>query len=153
MGPVTPSGDVYVAPVSTLGSTLALWNFEYSYDAGSNAGTTTYITIADNHNHTFADFPLFVFDNTFAGTAAQNSENIGFFPFTIGAFDPTAPAIYSIDLATKDANGALLASVDIQVNVGAVPEPSTWAMLILGFCGVGFMTYRRRNQATALTAA
>jgi hypothetical protein len=26
-----------------------------------------------------------------------------------------------------------------------VPEPSTWAMMILGFCGVGFMAYRRRN--------
>ncbi|MEH2492929.1 hypothetical protein V1280_008868 [Bradyrhizobium sp. AZCC 2230] len=37
--------------------------------------------------------------------------------------------------------------------VGAVPEPSTWAMMILGFAGVGFMAYRRRNQASALTAA
>jgi len=28
---------------------------------------------------------------------------------------------------------------------GAVPEPSTWAMVILGFAGVGFMAYRRRS--------
>lgn len=27
------------------------------------------------------------------------------------------------------------------------PEPSTWAMMILGFLGVGYLTYRRRNQA------
>jgi hypothetical protein len=27
----------------------------------------------------------------------------------------------------------------------AVPEPSTWAMMILGFMGVGFMAYRRKN--------
>jgi PEP-CTERM motif len=27
----------------------------------------------------------------------------------------------------------------------AVPEPSTWAMMILGFAGVGYMTYRRRK--------
>jgi hypothetical protein len=27
----------------------------------------------------------------------------------------------------------------------AVPEPSTWAMMILGFAGIGFMAYRRRN--------
>jgi hypothetical protein len=27
-----------------------------------------------------------------------------------------------------------------------VPEPSTWAMMILGFFGVGFMAYRRKNQ-------
>ena len=29
--------------------------------------------------------------------------------------------------------------------VDAVPEPSTWAMMILGFAGIGVMTYRRRN--------
>jgi hypothetical protein len=37
-------------------------------------------------------------------------------------------------------------------NVGAVPEPSTWAMMILGFAGVGFMAYRRKNKR-ALNAA
>jgi hypothetical protein len=35
-------------------------------------------------------------------------------------------------------------------SVAAVPEPSTWAMMILGFAGVGFMAYRRRTQTTAL---
>jgi len=35
----------------------------------------------------------------------------------------------------------------------AVPEPSTWAMMILGFAGIGYMTYRRRKQSTALSAA
>jgi PEP-CTERM motif len=33
--------------------------------------------------------------------------------------------------------------------VEAVPEPATWAMMVLGFFGVGFMAYRRRNQNTA----
>jgi hypothetical protein len=28
----------------------------------------------------------------------------------------------------------------------SVPEPSTWAMMILGFCGIGFMAYRRKGQ-------
>jgi hypothetical protein len=32
--------------------------------------------------------------------------------------------------------------------VTAVPEPSTWAMMILGFFGVGFMAYRRRSGVT-----
>jgi hypothetical protein len=36
--------------------------------------------------------------------------------------------------------------------VEAVPEPSTWAMMILGFCGVGFMAYRRRDQSVSLNA-
>ncbi|MBA2399451.1 MAG: PEPxxWA-CTERM sorting domain-containing protein, partial [Bradyrhizobium sp.] len=30
--------------------------------------------------------------------------------------------------------------------VNAVPEPSTWAMMILGFAGVGFMAYRRKTR-------
>ena len=29
--------------------------------------------------------------------------------------------------------------------IGGVPEASTWAMMILGFVGVGFMAYRRKS--------
>lgn len=34
--------------------------------------------------------------------------------------------------------------------VAAVPEPSTWAMMIFGLAGVGFLAYRRRNQFAAV---
>ncbi|ANW02305.1 hypothetical protein LMTR13_21150 [Bradyrhizobium icense] len=34
----------------------------------------------------------------------------------------------------------------IQTISGAVPEPATWAMMILGFAGVGFLAYRRKKQ-------
>ena len=34
------------------------------------------------------------------------------------------------------------------VVVTGVPEPATWAMMILGFFGVGFMAYRRKSQST-----
>jgi hypothetical protein len=39
---------------------------------------------------------------------------------------------------------------DIQVNdpVASVPELSTWAMMILGFAGVGFRAYRRKSQTS-----
>jgi PEP-CTERM motif len=37
--------------------------------------------------------------------------------------------------------------------VSGVPEPSTWAMMILGFCGVGFMAYRRKQNGAALSLA
>ena len=36
-------------------------------------------------------------------------------------------------------------------NMSAVPEASTWAMMILGFCGLGFMAYRRTDKV-AVTA-
>ena len=36
---------------------------------------------------------------------------------------------------------------------GDVPEPSTWAMLIVGFAGIGCMAYRRRNKPAMRRAA
>jgi hypothetical protein len=44
----------------------------------------------------------------------------------------------------NDVLGSFLpSSVIISVNP-SVPEPSTWAMLLIGFAGIGFMIYRRR---------
>jgi hypothetical protein len=37
-------------------------------------------------------------------------------------------------------------------DVAAVPEPSTWAMMILGFAGVGFMAYRRKSKPALMAA-
>lgn len=36
---------------------------------------------------------------------------------------------------------------------GAVPEPSTWAMMILGFLGVGLTAYRRSRKGGAAAVA
>jgi hypothetical protein len=38
------------------------------------------------------------------------------------------------------------------IGVGAVPEPSTWAMMILGFAGIGFMAYRRKSKPALMAA-
>src|SRR5258705_2676638 len=49
-----------------------------------------------------------------------------------------------------------LGAGDIEITHGAspnaVPEPSTWAMMILGFSGIGFIAYRRKWKP-ALAAA
>jgi hypothetical protein len=34
----------------------------------------------------------------------------------------------------------------VGANGPAAPEPATWAMMILGFAGVGFMAYRRKSR-------
>ena len=36
---------------------------------------------------------------------------------------------------------------EAQFTGGAVPEPSTWAMMLLGFAGLGFIGYRRARRA------
>lgn len=53
--------------------------------------------------------------------------------------DPSLVALgYSV--ITSDGIGN-----NLTVNA-AVPEPSTWAMMLLGFAGVSFMTYRRKSK-------
>jgi hypothetical protein len=47
----------------------------------------------------------------------------------------------------------ILADFTFETAAPPVPEPSTWAMMILGFAGVGFMAYRRKRSGSALTAA
>jgi hypothetical protein len=158
VAPITPNGgntNVYTAPLGTSGG-AALWNFEYSYNPGTLIGTTTTIAISDNHGNNFGPLDLSLFpDNTTppGTTAMQNSENISFFPFDLALFNPSTPAIYTIDLKMDNAAGTVIGSVDIQVNVGAVPEASTWAMMILGFAGLGFMASRRKQNGYALRLA
>jgi hypothetical protein len=38
------------------------------------------------------------------------------------------------------------------IGVGAVPEPSTWAMMLLGFAGIGFVSYRRKSKPARIAA-
>jgi hypothetical protein len=47
----------------------------------------------------------------------------------------------AITLDLADPSGAL-----VTTTASAAPEPSTWAMMILGFCGLGFMAYRRKSN-------
>jgi choice-of-anchor C domain-containing protein len=66
------------------------------------------------------------------------------------AFTSTGDPV-TLSFASQDAGafGAVIGGVTIS---SAVPEPSTWAMMILGFAGVGFMAFRRKNKI-ALGAA
>jgi hypothetical protein len=50
-------------------------------------------------------------------------------------------------------NGARISEGTLSAVVAAVPEPSTWAMMVLGFLGIGFMAYRRKQNGPALSAA
>jgi hypothetical protein len=61
----------------------------------------------------------------------------------------SAIAIYSFYDFNTNTGEFYQAQLDA-IAVQAVPEPSTWAMMILGFAGVGFLAYRRgRKQAAA----
>ena len=37
--------------------------------------------------------------------------------------------------------------------IGEVPEPSTWALMLIGFAGLGFVGYRQQQKLAALRAS
>lgn len=53
---------------------------------------------------------------------------------------------HSATLLLMDGNGHF--STTTFDTVAAVPEPSTWVMLIVAFCGLSVLAYRRRKQAS-----
>jgi len=93
----------------------------------------------------------FLFTNGGAGYELKNGQN----GFDFSAIN--GERILDIDLYIRDcSSGTCVAGgritdfehfrLDISPQVAAVPEIGTWAMLILGFAGIGTMAMRRKGQ-------
>ena len=67
------------------------------------------------------------------------------FGITTANFNANALGYFFAADLIRLSNGAT-GSVAAGVLSPAVPEASTWAMMLLGFFGVGFLAYRRKNQ-------
>jgi hypothetical protein len=82
---------------------------------------------------------------TFSQTLTQlNGSNI---------FNIVAPAGTTYTSATFTSTGggfADLKQLRVTLAAGAVPEPGTWAMILLGFLGIGTAMRRRRRSGVAL---
>jgi hypothetical protein len=74
-----------------------------------------------------------------------NTAAIG--PNNRSVFFISAPGIAFFSLTGNDTFG--VAQISIDPRSAVVPEPSTWAMLILGFGAVGVAARRRRTALTA----
>jgi hypothetical protein len=70
------------------------------------------------------------------------SNGVGF------GINPTDTNVFGVVVATP------AAAVDYVGNgvAASTPEPSTWAMMVLGFAGVGFVGYRKSRKAVAVAA-
>lgn len=56
---------------------------------------------------------------------------------------------FALSWAITCGNDVIQGQVDLPASAGggpAAPEPATWAMMLLGFAGVGFMAYRRKAK-------
>jgi len=145
------------------------WNF------GAAVGTTTdYVVTTDYDEHIRATFSTSYnavgFTAYFNGTAGPatvtvfgtGGDTIGIFAFPSGddpatgladrgylGFTSTAP-ITGFQWDTT--GGGIINTGFSNLSVGPVPEPSTWAMMILGFAGIGFMAYRRKAKPALMAA-
>jgi hypothetical protein len=94
---------------------------------GGNAVSVNF-AVTDNENQVF----------NFSNTLGNGSNSFGF-QGTLGE------SIKSISLTFVGGGVDDVQQIRLdEAMTAAVPEPSTWAMMILGFAGVGFMAYRRR---------
>jgi hypothetical protein len=85
------------------------------------------------------------------GVPAYSATHIYSFNLDTGSAIPTLLHFGVNDAIFSDNTGAF--TIVVTQLAAAVPEPSTWAMMILGFAGVGFMAYRRRNVSAVLRVA
>jgi hypothetical protein len=56
----------------------------------------------------------------------------------------TSPTDYELYPYSSASGGGV--DVHGTMTVAAVPEPATWAVMVLGFGGVGFLAYRRKSR-------
>ena len=71
-------------------------------------------------------------------------------PLTTYSFTFTTSAPGKLSFTDLSGGNNNVGNLLDNVSVSAVPEPSTWAMMILGFFGLGFIGYRRKLSGRAL---
>lgn len=83
--------------------------------------------------------------NTFTVTGSDTRSNMGWQPYAYSFTAATSSTTLTFASATGTAYGPALDNV----SVAAVPEPATWAMMLIGFAGLGMMVRSRRRSLAA----
>jgi len=109
-----------------------------TFSAPAGAGSSEFMASLTGHVTGNHDGPVVInFDS-----AAQT------FNYTGGSFTLTVQDL-NVPAGQQNTSVALTGTIE---SVAAVPEPSTWAMMILGFAGVSFMAYRRKSKPALMAA-
>jgi hypothetical protein len=131
---------------TTTGGTLAVFITASGLTAPTLGFFSSFTNQVLSAGFTVQELTFFNSDNSIFGTStalgSQSFSSIGsnvqFSPLTSGSGPYSITEEYIIS-----ATGSGAASSTIVVSV---PEASTWAMMILGFLGVGFTAYRRKTK-------
>jgi hypothetical protein len=108
-----------------------------SFSVAQGIGSLLFSFTVNDNNGTVADGS----NNFNPLTGNQNSTTPNFFVTFFQAGGGLGQTVTNSGLIALDDGGA---GPDRDYDV---PEASTWAMMLLGFAGVGFLAYRRRPQA------
>jgi hypothetical protein len=124
--------DTNTVPTVSLGSRSEFSNVSGTFGGVSEVASLIWFSSSGGLAITAPELGLTQFISTIVFTGSPADPD-----FTIGSFTLTNPVLRLADTLTISA-------------VASVPEPSTWAMMVLGFMGVGFMAYRRKSGALHL---
>jgi choice-of-anchor C domain-containing protein len=119
-------------------TTAGLYNLSFALAGNPDNGTgpkTVLVTLA-SASQTY----------TFTVTNADTHSNMGYLQELLPNI-ALGVGSAKLTFASQDDATSAYGPVIGGVNVSAVPEPSTWAMLIIGFLGVGFVAYRGKTTA------
>ena len=145
--PLFVASGAYGATFGPVGSTGGI-----TQTLSTNAGQS-YLISFDLQN-LFGGTPNF-YEVLFGGVSLFTATNSAAFGYT--NFSTTATALgVSTDLAFNfrhDPTFFALDNVSVTAVNGAVPEPATWAMMLIGFGAMGVSMRRRRRTKTLLQAA
>jgi hypothetical protein len=123
----------------------------YVYNTPSQTNTANQYAQFSAPGLTSSDFTEICLVNCATGTysqaiTGQTGPNFSGDPITFGVFATTNSSFGLTQSQFYD-------NLDVGVTfTQAVPEPSTWAMMILGFASVGFMAYRRKSKPALMAA-
>jgi hypothetical protein len=121
-------------PGPTIDGPSEEYNFETDTQGGAAAGGFPESFSVNTTYTTQADMPFAV---SMLVSAGSGNPSVGSGSATT-ILDPffSVPDGYSIELSPGVGN--------------TVPEPSSWAMMLLGFAGLGFVGYRRTRKAVSI---
>ena len=110
--------------------------------------TSTPNTGTPDQNADFVTLPSSFVPTTFVIGGTTYTVELTGFVLTGGSgfLDSSDTEFHVLEGGTATADLYAEVTSRIPTTQGSVPEPSTWAMMILGFAGVGFMAYRRKGQ-------
>ncbi len=117
----------------TLGSNVIHWNdavgTSFTYTAGVS-GMVPFVYTNETTGHSIAD------------GAVSPMQDLAYGLFGVN------PGLAYIGLADLPYNGGLGDTdfQDLGIRMTAIPEPGTWALMLLGFSGLGYAVFRRAKK-------